>query len=174
MRLTPELLLPLPARPVARSAARSLRHHTLSTPCKFDVVTASKALQIREILKRLCDGLVGKGRGRRWRPRLPRQSRRRCNRRRCGRPTSARRRSTPRFCRPERARRQVRPSCACAHGLRETRTTVQAASAVASEEASFYPVPPELEHANDVPLLYNSTMPEVSCVSVSRGFRLEA
>jgi hypothetical protein len=81
---------------------------------------------------------------------------------------------------PSRARTQTRAgrthatSCACAHGLRETRTTVQAASAVASEEASFYPVPPELEHANDVPLLYNSTVPEVSCVSVSRGFRLES
>ncbi len=110
----------------------------------------------------------GKGRGRGWRLRLPRQSRRRCCRRRCSRATSARRRSTPRFCRPERARKPVlartHACCACAEWLRETRTTVQAASAVASEAASFYPVPPELEYANDVPLLYNSTVPEVACV----------
>ena len=76
---------------------------------------------------------------------------------------------------PSRARTQTRAACrACAQWLSAPRTTMQAASAVASEASSFYPVPPELEHANDVPLLYNSTVQEVACVSVSRGFRLEA
>jgi hypothetical protein len=186
VRLTPELLLPLHARPVARSAARSLRTITIhmegkrqknQRTCEFARGLHGQRPSKSVKFEALCDGLVVEGRGRGWRPRSPRQSRRRCYRRRCGRPTSARRRSTPRFCRPERARRPVlaartHPSCACAQGIKETRTTVQAASAVASEAASFYPVPPELEHANEVPLLYNSTVLEVACVSVSRGFRL--